>query len=111
MACETWGGLHAGLITRLKEWARLVRKEKRGQEVSGADTLTSEVVAIWRMRLATGLLHARVNYIEEALDKIGGVPARSQAAARELSRGGVANLLNRVQVLGRLGGGEHLRDD
>lgn len=88
-----------------------MRREKRGQEVSGPDTLTSEVVAIWRMRLATGLLHARVNYIEEALDKIGGVPARSQAAAKELSRGGVANLLNRVQVLGRLGGWGHLRDD
>ena len=67
------------------------------------DTLTSDLVAIWRMRLAVGLLHARVGYIEETLDKIGGVPARSATLANSL---GAANLISRIQELGRPGGGE-----
>ena len=76
-----------------------------GPGISGKDTLQRDVMAISRMRLGTALLHARVGYIEQALDKIGGVPARSQLAANDLH---VGNLFYRVQVLGRPGGGQHL---
>jgi hypothetical protein len=103
VVCETWGGVHPGVLKRLRAWAKLVRQVQRGQEIAARDTLTSDLVAIWRMRLAVGLLHARVGYIEETLDKIGGVPARSATLANSL---GAANLISRIQELGRPGGGE-----
>jgi len=105
VVCETWGAVHPAVLKRLRVWAQQLRQLHQGPRLAARDTIMRDVMAIWRMRLATALLHARVGYIEEALDKIGGVPARSATAANSMN---AANLVYRVQVLGRPGGAEHL---
>ena len=97
VVCESWGGLHPGMFDRLKAWARFVNQKAPSDDKIESDCLSSDIMAIWRMRLSCALLLGRVGLIFSAIDKLSGDPARSSTLAYRIS-----HPLVRVQELGRL---------
>ena len=94
VVCETWGGLHASVEDKIRQWARLGSPEDEDPDTFATDTL-----GLWRMRLSVALFHSRVGYISSVLRKLRGVPARSLTVAHN-----IANPFRRALELGRLGG-------
>ena len=102
VVCETHGGLHDCVKKRLLAWAKLVRQADNTMEAAGllrAGTFTPSLMALWQRRLSVALLHARVNLVDSAMDKLRGVPARSNTLAYRIS-----HPARFVQEFGRLGG-------
>ena len=82
VVCESWGGLHPSIKSQLSAWARV----GGGFSEENPDVASSDVLSIWRMRLSVALLHARIGYVDSALRKLRGVPARSLTLAHIISR-------------------------
>ena len=100
VVCESYGGLHDSVKERLLSWAELVRKADPGADSNGvisANNLTSTIMAIWQRRLSVALLHGRVNSVDTAMNKLRGVPSRSNTYAYRIS-----HPMRFVQELGRL---------
>jgi hypothetical protein len=97
VVCESWGGLHPGVRERLSKWSRFLERDSSvGDRIDG-DSLSPQILQIWRMRLSCALLLGRVNLVFSALDKLQGVPARSSSHAYRISHPFV-----RAQEFGRL---------
>jgi hypothetical protein len=78
VVCETYGGLHDSIKTRLIKWADLIKK---AGSTSGTKELGNSLISMWQRRLSTALLRGRVQLVYNAIDKIAGVPARTNTAA------------------------------
>ena len=102
VVCESYGGLHDCVKERLLAWAKLVRQADNTLEAAGllrTGTFAPSLMALWQRRLSVALLHARVNLVDSAMDKLRGVPARSTTFAYRIS-----HPARFVQEFGRLGG-------
>lgn len=77
VVCETYGGLHDSIKTRLIKWADLIKKAG----TSGTTEFGNSLISMWQRRLSTALLRGRVQLVYNAIDKIAGVPARTNTAA------------------------------
>ena len=100
LVCESYGGLHDSVKERLLSWAKLVRKADLGADSNGiidASNLTSTLMTIWQRRLSVALLHSRLNSVNTAMNKLRGVPSRSNTYAYRIS-----HPFRFVQELGRL---------
>ena len=85
VVCESWGGLHPGMKDQLQKWAKFVDEKAEKEDKLESDCLGKQVMAIWRMRLSVALLLGRVKLVFSALDKLQGVPARSNTFAYRIS--------------------------
>jgi hypothetical protein len=96
VVCESWGGLHTGVLKILRAWARYLdlQAPATDREVE-SDCLSPQIIAIWRMRLSCALLLGRVGLVFSALDKLAGVPARTSTLGHKIS-----HPLYRIQELG-----------
>jgi hypothetical protein len=100
VVCESWGGLHTGVTERLQAWARhLSGWADPSDLIDCRESLSPQILSIWRMRLSCALLLGRVGLVSSALDKLMGVPARSSTLAYRISHPYV-----RAQEFGRLRG-------
>ena len=92
--CESFGGLHDCVIERLLYWAKLMRMADPDADAN----LMSKMLTSWQRRLSVALLHGRINGITSAMDKLRGVPSRSNTVAYRIS-----HPFRFVQEWGRLG--------
>ena len=100
VVCESWGGLHPGVLERLKKWAFFLGGHaSRHDLLVAGDSHSSELLEIWRARLSCALLLGRVGLVSSALDRLAGVPARSSTFASHIS-----SPFFRAQEFGRLRG-------
>jgi hypothetical protein len=83
VVCETYGGLDKSVKERLIKWANFINKATNTTGIKAP--ITMQLVSKWQQRLSTALLHGRVKLINNALNKIAGVPTRTNTAAYMIS--------------------------
>ena len=62
VVCETYGGLHDSIKTRLIKWADLIKKAG----TSGTTEFGNSLISMWQRRLSTALLRGRVQLVYNA---------------------------------------------